>query len=213
MTELYLVRHGETDWNRERRIQGRTDIPLNDTGRAQARSTAGLLATQAWDAVLTSPLLRARETAEIIGARLGIAPESLDLLIERNYGEAEGCTDAELDERFPGERTPSGRESREEVVARVLPALELLSRERRGQRIVVVSHGGVIRSLLLAIEPVGGVHESEPITNGSVHSLRWEDGGLRLLQFDDPLETSTLGDLETDIERQNAIEGREATLR
>ena len=70
MTELYLVRHGETDWNRQRRIQGLTDIPLNETGRRQARDTGMLLRRRRWDGVFSSPLSRAVETASIIAVRL-----------------------------------------------------------------------------------------------------------------------------------------------
>ena len=107
MTELYLVRHGETDWNRQRRIQGLTDIPLNDTGREQARMTGMLLARRRfpgaqWDAVLTSPLSRAAETAAIIAGELGLpAPVSIATMVERNYGEAEGLDFVELERRFP----------------------------------------------------------------------------------------------------------------
>jgi uncharacterized phosphatase len=84
MTLLYLVRHGETDWNRQRRIQGSTDIPLNATGRDQAARTARLLGRRSWDAILTSPLSRAVETASIISGELGLgAPEVLEDIAER----------------------------------------------------------------------------------------------------------------------------------
>ena len=72
MTDLYLVRHGETDWNRQRRIQGLTDIPLNDTGRAQAEAAAALIERSEWDLVVSSTLGRARETAAILARGLGL---------------------------------------------------------------------------------------------------------------------------------------------
>ena len=100
MTLLYLVRHGETDWNLQRRIQGSTDIPLNNTGRQQASRTGRLLARRHWDAVITSPLSRAAETAQIIAVELDLpAPESLPELVERAYGEAEGLDDRTLARR------------------------------------------------------------------------------------------------------------------
>ena len=118
MTLLYLVRHGETDWNRDRRIQGSTDIPLNETGRLQARRTGTLLARRSWDAIITSPLSRAAETAAIIADELGLpAPQIVDAIVERAYGEAEGLDDIELARRFPDNTPVAGRESRQEVGA------------------------------------------------------------------------------------------------
>src|SRR5690554_6813123 len=117
MTLLYLVRHGETDWNRARRIQGLTDIVLNDTGREQARATGRLLARRQWDGIVSSPLARAAETAQIIAGELALsAPTLLDSLTERNYGDAEGLTDEELSARYASATPITGRESREAVV-------------------------------------------------------------------------------------------------
>ena len=99
MTLIYLVRHGETDWNLARRIQGSTDIPLNDTGRLQAERTGRLLARRSWDGIASSPLSRAFETGTIIADAVGIDPSRIDLLdslAERRYGEAEGLDDREL---------------------------------------------------------------------------------------------------------------------
>ncbi|MBX9717325.1 MAG: histidine phosphatase family protein, partial [Microbacteriaceae bacterium] len=102
MTVFALVRHGETDWNRERRIQGSTDIPLNDTGREQARATGALLSSRRWTALVASPLSRAAETAKIIGEHVGLGdPELEQRLAERDYGEAEGLTGPEIDAKFP----------------------------------------------------------------------------------------------------------------
>jgi uncharacterized phosphatase len=212
MTELYLVRHGETDWNRQRRIQGLTDIPLNDTGREQARMTGMLLARRRfsgaqWDAVLTSPLSRAAETGAIIAAELGLpTPETVAAVVERNYGEAEGLDFVELDARFPTGSDVPGRETREQVAERVVPALIALAAERAGQRLVIVSHGGAIRAVLSEVDP--GVDHGM-ITNGSIHSFHFEDGSLRLVAFDDPIEVeSILPDCE-DIDAQNAVEARD----
>jgi uncharacterized phosphatase len=211
MTELYLVRHGETDWNRARRIQGSTDIPLNATGREQAATTGRLLARRNWDAIIASPLSRAFETASIIARETGLPlPTALDALVERNYGEAEGLTGHEIDRRFPPGTEVPGRETREQVTDRVLPALLALADEHPGQAIIVVSHGGVIRSVLNAVEhaPSG-----EPIRNGSVHSFRHVDRALELIAFDDPIEVESLDCAEKELEEQNAIEGRESAAR
>ena len=122
MTELYLVRHGETDWNREHRIQGSTDIPLNDTGRGQAATTGRLLARRQWDAIVASPLSRAFETASIIAREVGLGePEIEPAIVERNYGAAEGMTGFEIDALYPDGTDVPGRESREDVVTRALP--------------------------------------------------------------------------------------------
>jgi uncharacterized phosphatase len=210
VTELFLVRHGETEWNRERRIQGRTDIPLNETGRAQARATGALLARRRWDAVLASPLSRARETASLIALELGLpGPELIDGVIERNYGAAEGLNFHEVDERFPEGTEVPGRESREEVAERVVPALVELARQRLGQSLVIVSHGGAIRAALSVAEP--GVSHGM-ITNGSVHSFRVIDGTLRLIAFDDPIEFESIGDDTGALSVQNAVEARDREL-
>ena len=210
MTTIYLVRHGETDWNKARRIQGSTDIPLNQTGRDQAAVTGALLASRRWDGVYASPLARAYETGAIIARELGLpAPEAVPEVAERRYGEAEGLTGDEIDARFPGDTPVPGRESREEVAARVIPAIVALAERHPGENIVLVSHGGVIRTILNVVAP--GDHP-EPIRNGSVHSFRHTDGTLDLIAFDDPIEVESLDCATEDIEDQNAVESRESLV-
>lgn len=207
MTDLYLVRHGETEWNRQRRIQGLTDIPLNDIGREQARLTGMLLTRRPITRVVSSPLGRARETAEIISAELGLGePELRDAFVERNYGAAEGLDFHEIDVRYPDGVEVPGRESREDVAARVIPALQSLAAEHPGEAIVVVSHGGAIRAALMTAEPKRGFG---PITNGSVHTFHVAESDLRLVAFDDPIELAAVDPRGGDIGLQNAVEARE----
>ena len=210
MTLLYLVRHGETDWNRDRRIQGSTDIPLNETGRLQARRTGTLLARRSWDAIITSPLSRAAETAAIIAEELGLpAPQIVDAIVERAYGEAEGLDDIELARRFPDNTPVAGRESRQEVGARVMPALLDIAESRPGQHVILTTHGGVIRTVLEAVAPGSDVHRGVRITNGSIHSFRCVNGVLRLVTFNDPIEVASVQPGAEDLVEQNALEGRE----
>jgi len=210
MTQLYLVRHGETDWNAARRIQGSTDIPLNATGRAQAKRTGRLLASRRWDALVSSPLSRAFETAAIIGGEIGIDdPDRLDAIVERRYGAAEGLDYRTLDERFPKGVPVPGRETREAVLARVVPALTALALERAGQSLVVVTHGGVIRSVLNAVAPAYPELAGIPITNGSVHSFSYGERGLELVAFDDPIDFESVEPGAPDFDEQNALVARE----
>lgn len=201
---LYLVRHGETDWNAQRRIQGNTDIPLNDIGRKQAARTGRLLNRRDWDAVVTSPLSRAFETGSIIAAELGLPePTTDDRLVERNYGEAEGLDFAEMQRRFPEHAHVPGREKRSAVAARAIEGLIDIAQRHPDEAVVVVSHGGLIRSVLRRLDPEA---EYGMITNGSVHSFRYEDGALSLIAFDDPIEVESIEG--EDVRQQNAMEAR-----
>jgi probable phosphoglycerate mutase len=185
MTTFTFVRHGQTDWNFQKRIQGSTDIPLNDTGREQAREAGAALAVRPWDGIVASPLGRARETAEIISGIVGLdAPEIVDALAERSYGEAEGLNAVELAERFPDPMAPvPGRERRGEVVRRVLPALEKLAAEHPGESLIVVSHGGVIGSLIRYVTEKMLPEQGHAIPNGSAHDFVVDDGHLSIAEF------------------------------
>ncbi|MBC7591990.1 MAG: histidine phosphatase family protein [Salinibacterium sp.] len=179
---LYLVRHGETEWNRQQRIQGSTDIPLNQTGRAQALETATLLTAARPGLVVASPLVRALETAEIIARVLSVdKPTAVAELVERNYGAAEGLDYLQIERRFPDRSLVPGQESHHDLAARSLTALLSIARSSEVEATVVVAHGGVIRAILGKIDP-SGAHGR--IANGSIHSLGFADDRLSLLAFD-----------------------------
>ena len=146
LTTFALVRHGQTDWNAQRRLQGSTDIPLNDVGRGQARDAVAVLSEYEWDTIVSSALSRAAETAELIAAGLGLSVARLvPGLTERSFGPAEGLQDGpELDAlRIPGGFR--GAESEDDVADRGLGALEALAEEFRGGRVLVVAHGSLLR--------------------------------------------------------------------
>lgn len=208
MTRFYLVRHGETEWNRIRRIQGVSDIPLNDTGRAQAAAVGDILSKHSFDLIVSSPLSRALETARIISRRLGMPlPLVVPDLIERNYGEAEGQTRAELDSRYPPGSEIPGREERASVTARAVRTLQDLAVRHPDSDILAVAHGGLIRSVVDYAAP--GVYD-EPITNCSVHSFSLVAGTLELVAFDDPMEVLSHDISADEFEVQNPAEAREA---
>ncbi len=154
---LFLVRHGETDWNAAGRWQGQTDVPLNPRGREQAREVAARLRTAGLAAVASSDLLRARSTAEIVAAELGLTVNHLDAALrERRFGCFEGLTREEVEARFPEAwaryvadpgPAPPGGESREELLGRLLPAVASAAARLPGP-VLVVLHGGAMRALL-----------------------------------------------------------------
>src|SRR6266545_5850147 len=129
MTTILLVRHGETDWNAERRVQGHSDTPLNETGRAQAVALADALEGKEIDAVYSSDLLRAHETARIVAKRRGLEVTAIRDLRERNFGTWEGLTDEEIFDRFPHARHGSwgDAETKDEMAGRVLDAAERIA--------------------------------------------------------------------------------------
>jgi 2,3-bisphosphoglycerate-dependent phosphoglycerate mutase len=173
VTTILLARHGETDWNREGRFQGWADPPLNDAGRAQARELAGRLHDTPFDAVYSSDLRRAHETADIVAAPHDVPVVTDPGLREIDVGSWSGLTRAEIEERFPGAQHHDG-ESREDHLARVLAAVERIARAHVGERILIVSHGGSLRALRRhAIgEPV------HPMENCGVYELHFRDEEL-----------------------------------
>lgn len=182
MTQLSLVRHGQTDWNLVKRIQGGTDIPLNRTGRAEAAETGLRLREREWDAIVSSPLSRAEETARIIAGELGLSrPRTVPALTERQHGEIEGLTFIERRDRFPDGVPVPGLESRQDVLDRVLPALSEIAAQHDGKSVLVVSHGGVIGTLLRHASAGERPRHNEMIANGSVHDFEWRDGELVLI--------------------------------
>jgi 2,3-bisphosphoglycerate-dependent phosphoglycerate mutase len=178
---IYLARHGETDWNRERRWQGQTDTRLNADGRGQAKVLAEAVASLGITRIHASDLLRARETAEIVALHLGIATVVTDRdLRERNFGVFEGLTFAECAEAFPemwaryrADRTrPEGAEPDSTLAGRVTRGIE---RALEGPGIaLVVSHGGAMR-MYLQSQGKGVAKESDfAFANGALLRLRYE---------------------------------------
>lgn len=147
---LAFMRHGETDWNRQLRFQGRTDVPLNDTGRQQAREAAERMAAEGepWDLVVTSPLSRARETGEIVAQTLGIElGETRDDLIERSFGTTEGkSNDGVTGAAYDALMVDA--EPQDEVIARGIRAAVEVARDHPDRNVLMVSHGSLIRIVL-----------------------------------------------------------------
>lgn len=147
--KIVLWRHGQTTWNVERRFQGSTDIPLDDTGREQAVRAARLLAALDPTAIIASPLQRAADTARTLGDVTGL-PVTFDPdLSERGGGEWEGLTSAEIRARYPSQHAlwqPPGGETTEQVAKRVTAAIERnLARLPAAGLLVVASHGAALR--------------------------------------------------------------------
>jgi broad specificity phosphatase PhoE len=162
MLRIYLVRHGETDWNLQGRWQGTSDIPLNDKGLRQARQLAARLAQEEnLTALYTSPLQRAFATADAIGKTTGLAPIGDERLVERRIGAFEGKTTVEIQAQFPeiyaawqqgrARLTSPGEEPRAAFQARARSFVQDLRARYAEGNVVVVTHGGISGMLLMTI--------------------------------------------------------------
>jgi len=203
---VIFCRHGETDWNKQRKFQGTIDIPLNDEGRTQAQAIARELKAQDLAAVWTSPLLRAHETAVEISVAAGIALRLEERLRERDLGILQGRLYRDVKQQFPKvwaawksfESLPPEANSESEVgvVARVESALFDIAVAHPGKTVAVVGHGGTLRSLLKHAGSVG---------NASMTILMVGPGQKwRLVQQDDqdhlPKPSLKLGEMWEDVE-------------
>jgi len=192
-TEIWLIRHGETDWNAEQRLQGWRDIPLNDVGKAQALSVQRYLEQQRidFDAVLSSDLQRAIQTAQIAFEPYGYQVEQLSMLRERNYGIYEGQPWQQLiplpdrqaptiNLRDPQTEIPEG-ESLPVFYQRIIRAFNQIAQDRPQQKLAVVAHGGVIDMVWRHIKNIDLTSQRPyKIMNASVNHFRittqlWEE--------------------------------------
>jgi broad specificity phosphatase PhoE len=181
MAVVLLARHGETDWNRERRWQGQTDTPLNDTGRRQAEELAVALDGEPIAAIYASDLARARETAEIVAARLELPVRADPRLREVDVGDWAGLpVDLREDERPLDVFAADRHDAFAEMVERVTAALREIARAHDGERVLIVTHGGPIAAAWLAS---GGALGGRPVVgNCHVQAIRVE--GERITGID-----------------------------
>ncbi len=207
MTELILIRHGETDWNRELRFQGQLDVPLNAVGHEQARRVAERLAQAPLQHLVSSDLLRARQTAEPVGAHplqpVPLAPELSMALREQHFGIAEGLRVADIKAqhaeawarwvRFEADYAFEGGESTRQFHARVVAAVQALGRRHAGQTLVVVTHGGVLDMVYRTARglSLSGPRQSE-IPNAGLNRVRVVGESIEIVQWAD---TAHLADL------------------
>lgn len=176
-----LIRHGQTDWNLQGRMQGRTDIPLNATGRDQAMTAGRRIADSGdgWDLVVSSPLGRARETASIIAETLRVPLEGeYEDLVEQDFGEAEGSLVTDALAQWPDRFFP-GMESDEAVGPRGVEALGRIQGDHGSARVLVVAHGTFIRHTMSTIS---GHHFSRfpRLENTSMSTLLRNERDLRV---------------------------------
>ena len=211
--ELVLVRHGETPWNRDRRLQGHIDIDLNEEGRRQARAVAVRLARERVDALYTSDLRRARKTADAIALATGVTVQPDPSLRERNYGVLEGHRLDELSERFPVEyaqwqaRQPHAGIERGETLAafhaRICASVERIARLHPGQRVVVTAHGGVLDCVYrLASGTALEAKRSWDLLNASINCVRYDGHRFALGAWADV--THLVGDGLDEVDRRYA---------
>ena len=189
MTTILIARHGESDWNRDRRWQGHADRPLTDLGREQARALADRLAVTELDAVYSSDLERARETAAIVAESHELSVRELSDLREVDVGSWSGLTRAEAEERYPnafrrwteGEEGWDDGETYEQLSERVVGALLTIAARHPRDRVLLVAHGGSIRAVHAAALGVD-VHEYRRIQrvepNATLSAVCVEDGRL-----------------------------------
>ncbi|TSE25597.1 Glucosyl-3-phosphoglycerate phosphatase [Tepidimonas sediminis] len=197
LTRLFAIRHGETAWNRDARIQGQLDIPLNDTGRWQAQRVALALRHEPLAAVYSSDLSRARATAEPLAQAHGLTVQTHPGLRERHFGAFQGRTWAELEQAHPDvvrawkarvpDFAPPGGESLLDVHARVHATFTELAARHPGQAIAVVAHGGVLDILYRIANRVDlQAPRAWAMGNAAIHRLLWTaDSGFALLSWGD----------------------------
>ena len=188
MKELFLIRHGQTDWNRDRKIMGRKPIPLNETGRAQAQKVAGYLAAYPLDICLSSPVLRAFETAQCICSQQKVKPVLREELAEIDYGSWVDHTFSSIHENYaeawekyridPNDLVFPGGESIQAVLQRMGKLVDEALLTYPGQRVAMVSHADVLK---FAIAHVFGF----PLT--ILRQFSFENCGVALIRYDEKL--------------------------
>jgi probable phosphoglycerate mutase len=197
MTEFMFIRHGETDWNRQQRFQGQIDVPLNATGQEQARRLAARLADAPAQVMLSSDLLRTRQTGEPLAASWRLTPHLNPAFREQSFGVLEGLDVPTIQAQHPDLwarwlehradfELPGGGESLRQFHTRVIGAVRQAAEDHAGQAVTVVTHGGVLDMLWRTANGLAldGLRNCE-IPNTGINRLRWRAGTLEIVQWAD----------------------------
>ena len=218
-TRVIAIRHGETAWNAETRMQGQLDIPLNQAGRWQAGRVAAALAGETLDAIYSSDLARALQTAEPLAAAAGLAVEVDAGLRERCFGVFQGLTFEEVEARWPQDSVrwrrrepdfaPEGAETLRAFAARCVAAASRIAAGHPGQTIAIVTHGGVLDSLYRAAARVGlQSSRSWVLANAGINRLLHTPQGFTLVGWADTghLESAPLDEADEGERRPPAVD-------
>ena len=195
-TRIIAIRHGQTDWNAQARLQGQLDIPLNALGRRQAATLADALRHEGLAAVITSDLGRAWHTALALATPLGLPLIAEPGLRERCFGGLQGQTRAQIDQQWPAlarrwhsrepDFAPQGAESLRDLSARTLACVERLAAAHAGCTIALVSHGGVLDCLYRAATRLAlDAPRTWVLPNAAIHRLLHTPQGLSLVGWND----------------------------
>ena len=188
LTTICLIRHGETDWNKEGRLQGREDIELNEAGKLQAAKCAEYLSRSHWDEVVSSPLKRALQTAKIIKNRLNLYEiQEVYSFIERDYGEGSGLTKEERDARFP-DGVVAGVEDNNTLAERTMNAMIDIVESYRGKRVIIISHGSAINSILASITKNQIGTGKTVLKNGCISFIQHDGYDWEILKYNPSAE-------------------------
>lgn len=182
ITTICFIRHGQTNWNKQGKLQGKTDIPLNDTGREQAHACGKYLNADDYDILICSPLLRAKETAEIINQYLQLPLIEMDDFKERSFGDAEGMTMEERAQAYPDGHFPN-QEERIAFRQRVMAGVEKVNQNYPHQRVLLVAHGAAINAILAEVSngEIGSGKTS--LINGCISNIQLKNETWRVENY------------------------------
>lgn len=213
MTDILLIRHGETDWNLDKRLQGHVDIPLNPAGQRQVEALGAVLAGEGVEAIFSSDLVRARDTALAVAAATGLPVATDAGLRERCYGAFEGLRHPDIEERYPDAyrqwkarepdaRYPAGEriaETMREFYQRSIGAVQRIMAGKTARKVAIVTHGGVLECLH---HWASGTDFAQPrsfdIFNASINRLHWDGARARIVSWGEigHLERETLDEVD-----------------
>jgi uncharacterized phosphatase len=183
MTAICLIRHGETDWNLQRKLQGSTDIPLNETGIEQARKTGEHLKDTEWDIIVASPLIRAKKTAEIINEFLNLPIIEMEEFKERDFGDAEGMSLEERTTKKYNTKNYPNQQNIEEFTERLMTGLSKVQKQFPGKKVLVVAHGGAIQTILTTVSNGEINLDNTPLVNACISNIQFAEEAWKVTNY------------------------------
>ncbi len=184
MTVICLMRHGETDWNQQQRIQGRSNISLNERGIQQAKDAREAVWKTKWNKIYTSPLTRAKQTAHILQSSSSATIHIEEAFIEKSFGDVEGKSYTHVFSTHPDGVYPNA-ETDEDVVMRILDQFTKIQAEHPNERILVVTHGAVIHALLAHFDVIPTGLEYIVLHHLCMNTFRYHQGKWEVTSFND----------------------------